>query len=112
MGRGAIGRAGRRRIDSAAQRMPVGLEPASLHRQPSTREPVRAVDPGQHEEQERAEVEGHDWEYLLNAIGVSRLDHSIALAVQTFGTLVMVAALVWAAIVVLNQVSVLRRRPA
>jgi hypothetical protein len=59
-----------------------------------------------------AEVEGHDWEYLLNAMGVSHLDHAIALVVQTIGTLTMILALVWAAIVVLNQVSVLRGRRA
>jgi zinc ribbon protein len=52
-----------------------------------------------------AEVEGHDWEYLLNAMGVSHLDHTIALVVQTIGNLTMIIALVWAAIVVLNQVS-------
>jgi hypothetical protein len=57
-----------------------------------------------------AEVEGHDWEYLLNAMGVSHLDHAIARVVQTIGTLTMILALVWAAIVVLNQVSVLRGR--
>jgi hypothetical protein len=57
-----------------------------------------------------AEVEGHDWEYLLNAMGVSHLDHAIALVVQTIGTLTMIFALVWAAIVMLNQVSALRGR--
>jgi len=59
-----------------------------------------------------AEVEGHDWEYLLNAMGVSHRDHAIALVVQTIGTVTMIVALVWAAIVVLNQVSVLRSRRA
>src|SRR5207245_6353670 len=53
-----------------------------------------------------AEVEGHDWEYLLNAMGVAHLDHAIALVVQTLGNLTMICALVWAAIVVLNQASV------
>jgi hypothetical protein len=59
-----------------------------------------------------AEVEGHDWEYLLNAMGVSHLDHAIALVVQTIGTLTMIFALVWAGIVVLNQMIVLRSRRA
>ena len=40
-----------------------------------------------------AEVEGHDWEYLL-------------------GSLTMIVALVWAAIVVLTQVSLRSRRAA
>jgi hypothetical protein len=59
-----------------------------------------------------AEVEGHDWEYLLNVMGASRHDHAIALAVQTIGTVTMILALVWAGIVVLNQLTVLRRRRA
>ena len=59
-----------------------------------------------------AEVEGHDWEYLLNAMGVAHKDHAIALVVQTIGTLTMFAALVWAAVVVLNQLAVLRGRRA
>jgi len=50
-----------------------------------------------------SEVEGHDWEYLLNALGVSHRDHTIAHAVQIFGTLTMVGALAWAALVVMNQ---------
>ena len=56
-----------------------------------------------------AEVEGHDWEYLLNAMGVAQNDHAIAAVVQTIGTLTMVAALAWAAIVVWNQMDRLRR---
>jgi hypothetical protein len=55
-----------------------------------------------------AEVEGHDWEYLLNAMGQSHHDHAIALVVQTIGTWIMVGALIWAAIVVVNQISALR----
>jgi len=55
-----------------------------------------------------AEVEGHDWEYLLNATGQSHHDHAIALVVQTLGTWIMVGALIWAAIVVVNQMSALR----
>jgi hypothetical protein len=57
-----------------------------------------------------AEVEGHDWEYLLNAMGVSHRDHAIASVVQTIGTLTMIVALVWAAIIVLGQTRVLRQR--
>jgi hypothetical protein len=50
-----------------------------------------------------AEVEGHDWEYLLNAMGLAQRDHAIANAVQAIGTLTMVAALCWGAVVVLRQ---------
>jgi hypothetical protein len=56
-----------------------------------------------------AEVEGHDWEYLLNAMGIARLDHALASAVQSIGTLTMIAALVWAALVVANQIATGRR---
>ena len=56
-----------------------------------------------------AEVEGHDWEYLLHAMGVSHHDHSTALVVQIAGSMTMVVALGWAALVVLNQARVLRR---
>ncbi len=57
-----------------------------------------------------AEVEGHDWEYLLNAMGVSHYDHAIAGAVQTAGNVIMIIALAWALIIVVNQLSVLRGR--
>jgi hypothetical protein len=55
-----------------------------------------------------AEVEGHDWEFLLNAMGVAHKDHAIARVVQATGTLTMFAALAWGAIVVMNQISILR----
>lgn len=57
-----------------------------------------------------AEVEGHDWEYLLNATGVSHYDHAIAGVVQAAGNVTMILALAWALIVVVNQVNVLRGR--
>jgi len=56
-----------------------------------------------------AEVEGHDWEYLLNAMGVAHRDHAIAAAVQAAGVLTMIAALVWGAAVVWAQLAALRR---
>jgi len=56
-----------------------------------------------------AEVEGHDWEYLLNAMGVAHKDHTIAAVVQAIGTLTLIAGLAWGAIVVLNQIGMLRR---
>ena len=55
-----------------------------------------------------AEVEGHDWEYLLNAMGVAHKDHTIAAAVQAIGMLTMIAALAWAAIVLWNQIREIR----
>jgi len=55
-----------------------------------------------------AEVEGHDWEYLLNAMGLSHYDHAIAAVVQTAGNVTMILALAWALIIVVNQLSVLR----
>jgi hypothetical protein len=58
-----------------------------------------------------AEVEGHDWEYLLNAMGVAHKDHAIAAVVQTIGIVVMVAALVWAATVVWKQIGNSSRVP-
>ena len=56
-----------------------------------------------------AEVEGHDWEYLLNALGVAHKDHTIAAVVQVIGILTMIAALAWGALVVVNQIAMLRR---
>ena len=55
-----------------------------------------------------AEVEGHDWEYLLNVMGVAHKDHTIAAVVQAIGVLAMIVALVWGTIVVVNQLGVLR----
>lgn len=57
-----------------------------------------------------AEVEGHDWEYLLKAMGVAHQDHTIAGVVHAMGTLTLIAGLVWGAIVVWNQANMLRRR--
>jgi hypothetical protein len=56
-----------------------------------------------------AEVEGHDWEYLLNAMGVAHRDHAIAAAVQALGILTMAGGLLWGASVVLNQAGMFRR---
>jgi hypothetical protein len=42
-----------------------------------------------------SEVFGHDWEYLMNAMGVAHEDHALAAVVQTVGTLTMIAALFW-----------------
>ena len=42
-----------------------------------------------------AEVEGHDWEYLLTAMGLLHRDVALGQAARTIGTIVMVAALIW-----------------
>jgi hypothetical protein len=49
-----------------------------------------------------AEVEGHDWEYLLTALGWLRFDHTIGRAALVAGTLVMVSALAWAIVTIVR----------
>jgi len=43
-----------------------------------------------------AEVEGHDWEHILEVTGLLQRDHQIAAAVQFLGGALMVGGLVWA----------------
>lgn len=43
-----------------------------------------------------AEVEGHDWEYLLGTFGWLHLDRAIGRAAQIAGIVVMVASVGWA----------------
>lgn len=43
------------------------------------------------------EVEGHDWEYLLQATGLSTWDHALARLAHLYGLAVMLAALTWGA---------------
>ena len=50
-----------------------------------------------------AEVEGHDWEYLLQALGLMTWDHALARLAHLAGLLVMAAALVWAALELRRQ---------
>jgi hypothetical protein len=45
-----------------------------------------------------AEVEGHDWEYLLTAMGWLHHDRTLGLAAHRLGLIVMTGALVWAAV--------------
>ncbi len=47
-----------------------------------------------------AEVEGHDWEYLLTQLGWLHLDRTLGLAAHRVGLVMMVGALVWGAICV------------
>jgi hypothetical protein len=42
-----------------------------------------------------AEVEGHDWEYLLTALGWLHYDRMLGLAAHRLGLIVMTGALVW-----------------
>jgi hypothetical protein len=43
-----------------------------------------------------AEVEGHDWEYLLSTLGWVHLDQSLGRMAHAVGTIIMLAALAWA----------------
>jgi hypothetical protein len=42
-----------------------------------------------------AEVEGHDWEYLLTALGWLQHDRALGLAAHRIGLVVMAAAIAW-----------------
>jgi hypothetical protein len=44
-----------------------------------------------------AEVEGHDWEYLLTEMNLLHMDRTLGLAAHRIGLLMMVGALVWGA---------------
>lgn len=44
-----------------------------------------------------AEVEGHDWEYLLQTLNLMTWDHRLARLAHAIGVLVMLGALVWGA---------------
>ena len=46
-----------------------------------------------------AEVEGHDWEYLLTRLGWLRFDVTLGLWARRLGLLMMLASIVWAAVV-------------
>ena len=50
-----------------------------------------------------AEVQGHDWEYLLATLGWLRFDRTIGLGAHRLGLLMMVGALIWGAIVVVKN---------
>jgi hypothetical protein len=44
-----------------------------------------------------AEVEGHDWEYLLGQMGWLRFDRTLGLGAQRLGLAMMTGALIWGA---------------
>ena len=50
-----------------------------------------------------AEVEGHDWEYILQSLGWLHLDRTLGLAAHRLGVLVMIAGLAWAGLVLVAQ---------
>jgi hypothetical protein len=43
-----------------------------------------------------AEVEGHDWEYILTQLRVTHLDHGIGMTAYTLGIAIMIGALAYA----------------
>lgn len=45
-----------------------------------------------------AEVEGHDWEFILTQLGATHLDRNIALTAYAAGLVIMLAALVYAVV--------------
>jgi hypothetical protein len=50
-----------------------------------------------------AEVEGHDWERILQLTGQTLHDHQIAWTAHTIGAVMMVAAIAWAAVITLRD---------
>lgn len=50
-----------------------------------------------------AEVEGHDWEYLLTATGLLHRDVMLGQAARVLGTVVMVAAIIWSATLTMKR---------
>ena len=50
-----------------------------------------------------AEVEGHDWEYLLTATGLLQWDVALGTLTHFAGSLAMTGALVWAALLVARR---------
>jgi len=50
-----------------------------------------------------AEVEGHDWEFLLESIGWLHLDQTLGLVTHRVGVLVMLTAIIWAGLVLVAQ---------
>ena len=47
-----------------------------------------------------AEVEGHDWEYLLTSLGATHLDRQFGMTAYGLGLVLMIAAVVYAATIV------------
>ena len=58
-----------------------------------------------------AEVEGHDWEYLLQALNLLTWDHGLARLAHLIGLLIMTGALGWAALELKRQYHDAREAP-
>ena len=50
-----------------------------------------------------AEVEGHDWEFILNSLGISHYAHPLGYATHAIGIVIMIGALIYATRTVLRQ---------
>ena len=50
-----------------------------------------------------AEVEGHDWEHILQLTGLTTHDHQIAWTAHVIGAMMMVAGLVWGALLLFQK---------
>jgi hypothetical protein len=50
-----------------------------------------------------AEVEGHDWEFLLESMGWLHFVQTLGLITHRVGMLVMLAAIIWAGLVLVAQ---------
>ena len=55
------------------------------------------------------EVEGHDWEYLLNATGLIRQDHFLGHSAHWLGAALMALALAWAGYMLYRQFLIARQ---
>jgi hypothetical protein len=50
-----------------------------------------------------AEVEGHDWEFILNSLGLSHYAHPLGYTTHAVGILIMIAALAYASMTILRK---------
>jgi hypothetical protein len=50
-----------------------------------------------------AEVEGHDWEFILTRLGMTHLDRQLGFTAYALGLIIMVAALVYASRVIFRE---------
>jgi hypothetical protein len=45
----------------------------------------------------------HDWEFILNEVGLLRYDHTLAYIAHSLGIVLMLLSFVWAGVVLLKQ---------
>jgi hypothetical protein len=45
----------------------------------------------------------HDWEFILNEVGLLRCDHALAYIAQIFGIVLMLLSFAWAGVVLFKQ---------